>query len=396
MPTIHKLEQKLLKVLLSAELYGITLNVKNIQTIQKQVEKKTRELEKEIFEIAGESFNYISSKQTSHILFEKLQIDPQGIKKTIYGFSTADKELQKLTQNHRIIDLILTARTMQKLTNTYLQKFLDLKDKEDKIYTTFSQTTVISGRLSSFNPNLQNIPKYQEFDLSSQTIFKASKSTSDLVFLDYSQIELRVLASLSQDKELIKAFENNEDIHSKTARELFNTQEVTRKQREIGKTINFSIVYGISDYGLSLVLKNSRHESKEFIDKFFNFYSGVKDYFDEQLQLVHKNRFAKTMLGRIAYIDFGSNFLQRKEAERQALNIRVQGTAAEICKLGMVEIFDFLNQNDLESIILLQVHDEIVVEVPREEKEYINTFKSIMEKCGRDLLKLPVLVDTKI
>lgn len=390
------IEMPLVLVLADMEESGINLNKNYLQKLSKQVEEKIKNLEEKIYKLAKEKFNVNSPKQLKEILFEKLKIPTDGIKKTKTGFSTAEEELIKLQPLHPIINLIQEHRELAKLDSTYLKSLPKLiNPNTKKIHTTFNQTITATGRLSSNEPNLQNIPTKTEEGRKVREAFTASPGFVLLGF-DYSQIELRLAAHISQDKKMITAFKDDMDIHSATAAHLNNIDltEVTKSMRREAKAVNFGILYGQGPHGLSQGAGISYFEAKEFIKKYFDTYVGIKKMIDKFIIDAQKHGFALTMFGRKRPLpDINSSMpMVRKSAERMAINTPIQGGAADLIKLAMIKVFELI-KDDKENIrLLLQVHDELIFEVKPDKIDYYTSkIKSVMQDTVS--LSVPVIVD---
>jgi DNA polymerase-1 len=388
-------EMPLIEVLASMECCGIKIDTRNLKAMAAELALKLNSLVKEIYQQAGEEFNLNSPKQLGHILFEKLGLPTQ--KKTKTGYSTDVEVLEKLAFAHPIIDLLLEYRTLAKLKSTYLDGLEPLvRDATGRIHTTFNQMVTETGRLSSSEPNLQNIPIRTEIGKKIRELFIPDSGFSCLMAADYSQIELRILAHISADAKLIEAFSQNEDIHTRTAAEVFNVppSEVTGAMRTKAKAVNFGIVYGISDYGLARDLKVSRKEAGEYIENYFAKYQGVKNYIEQVTLEAKKDGYVTTIFGRRRFLPDinSSNFNRRSFAERTAMNTPIQGAAADIIKMAMVKVYQVLKESALKSRLILQVHDELVLEIfPGEEETVAKIVKYIMEKIVT--LNIPVTAE---
>lgn len=388
------IELPLVYVLADMECCGMKVDRKALEDFGSRLDEKITSLALRIYELAGEEFNINSPKQLGVILFDKLGL--KGGKKTKTGRSTSAEVLEKLKGQSEIVDRVLEYRTYTKLKSTYCDGLLAvLDDKTDKIYSTFKQTITATGRISSAEPNLQNIPIRLELGHLLRKVFVPENS--DYVFADgdYSQIELRVLAHLSGDETLIKAFKNNEDIHALTASSAFGIplDEVTPAQRKDAKAVNFGIVYGISAYSLSQDLEISVAEAKRYIQGYFNRYPGVKIYLDKAVEEAKKRGYSLTAYNRIRPIPEinSGNFNLRSFGERVAMNSPVQGTAADIIKIAMINIHRRMKSEGLRSRLLLQVHDELLIEAHKDEKDYINKLlKEEMEGAAKLLVPLSV------
>ncbi|SFM07523.1 DNA polymerase I [Pelosinus propionicus] len=394
----NEIELPLIEVLSVVENHGIKVDREYLQIMSVEIGAKIELLLTKIYQYAGETFNVNSPKQLGVILFEKLHLP--AMKKTKTGYSTDAEVLEKLAGQHAIVDTILEYRMLAKLKSTYLDGMADLVSRAtDRIHTTFNQMVTATGRLSSSEPNLQNIPIRTEMGKKIREIFIPGAGYDYLMSADYSQIELRVLADMSGDANLIESFAKEQDVHTRTAAEVFEVpmEEVTSELRSRAKAVNFGIVYGISDYGLSRDTGVSRKEASQYIENYFTKYNGVKTFMDRAVSEAHQQGYVTTLLGRRRYLpDINSkNFNQRSFAERTAMNTPIQGTAADIIKKAMVDVYRALKKEKLQSRILLQVHDELVLEVPSDEVEQVSRIvKEAMEKSL--ILKVPLVVDVKI
>ena len=369
----YRIEMPLMKVLAKMELAGISLDKECLKKESLELENDLKNLEKKIFEFSGEEFNLNSPKQLGEILFEKLKIDAKAKKTKTGQYSTSEEVLQKLESKHEIIKHILEYRTYQKLKSTYVDALpMQVNEKTGRIHTNFMQTVAATGRLSSVNPNLQNIPIRTLRGQQVRAAFIASEGKK-IISADYSQIELRLIAEISGEKNMIEAFQKGEDIHASTAAKLFNIplNAVTKLQRSQAKTVNFGIIYGVSSFGLSEQTGLSRTEAKQMIDAYFETYPRLKEYMNEQIMTARKNRYVETILGRKRYLkDINSaNFVVKGHAERNAINAPIQGSAADIIKLAMINIDRELENQKMETKMLLQVHDELIFETPTDEIE---------------------------
>ncbi|MBW2467054.1 MAG: DNA polymerase I [Deltaproteobacteria bacterium] len=382
------LETPLVPILADMELAGIRVDTRLLQELSLEFGKKLAELEKEIFKLAGEEFNINSTRQLGEILFDKLKL-PHG-RKTKTGYSTDVKVLEKLSF-HELPQAVLVHRNLSKLLSTYVEKLAGLVHPlTNRVHTSFNQTVTATGRLSSSNPNLQNIPVRTE---EGQRIRQAFVPEEGHVFLagDYSQIDLRVLAHYSQDKELLDAFCSGRDIHNQTAAEIFfvSPMLITPQMRRVAKTINFGIVYGMSSFGLASQLNLSRKEAQTFIDRYFKHYSGVQQFMEDIVKQAREDRYVTTMLNRIRLLpDINSSNRTRREfAERTAINTPIQGTAADIIKLAMIKVERELQKTSLKARMLLQIHDELVFEVPENE---IEQTEMLVKECMESVMELDV------
>ena len=388
-----KIEMPLVYTLSDMEKEGIAIDADALKEYGENLAVSIDKIEKEIYEEAGETFNINSPKQLGVILFEKLQM-PNG-KKTKTGYSTAADVLEKLAPDYPIVSKILEYRQLTKLKSTYADWLATFIAEDGRIHSTFQQTITATGRLSSTDPNLQNIPIRMELG---RLIRKVFLPREGYVFLDadYSQIELRVLAHLSQDEKLIHAYEENQDIHARTASEVFGIpmDEVTSTQRREAKAVNFGIIYGLSAFGLSQDLKISRKQAQEYIDRYFAMYPRVKEFLDGEVEKGKTDGYVKTMFNRIRPIPElkSSNFMQRNFGERVAMNSPIQGTAADIIKIAMVRVNMKLKEKQMKSRLLLQIHDELLIETHLDEFEEV---KEILqnEMMNAVSLRVPLNID---
>lgn len=390
-----ELEMPLSLILADMESTGIKIDLQRLRNMGEDINGQLVQIEKRIFELAGEAFNINSPKQLGIILFEKLQLP--AIKKTKTGYSTSADVLEKLENEHDIIGKILHYRQLGKLQSTYIEGLLKVVNPEnDKVHTRYNQALTQTGRLSSTDPNLQNIPIRLEEGRKIRQAFIPSEQDWVIFAADYSQIELRVLAHIADDAKLIEAFKEGLDIHTKTAMEVFHVSqdEVTANMRRHAKAVNFGIVYGISDYGLSQSLNITRKEAGKFIEKYLESYPGVKNYMEEIVQDAKQKGFVSTLLQRRRYLPeiTSRNFNIRSFAERTAMNTPIQGSAADIIKKAMIEMAARLDEEGLKTRLLLQVHDELIFEAPKEEIEILKEMvPEVMEQAVQ--LKVPLKVD---
>lgn len=392
------IEMPLEYTLARMEEQGIKIDKQRIASLHDEYTAEANRLEDEIYGLAGEKFNINSPKQLGVILFEKLSLPV--IKKVKTGYSTNAEVLEALLDQHPIIELIMQYRGLKKLISTYLESMGALaEEKTDRIHTSFNQFVTATGRLSSSDPNLQNIPVRTEKGREIRSVFVPGEGYDYLLSADYSQIELRLMAHLSGDESMIAAFLHGEDIHRRTAAEVFGLplEEVTSEQRSHAKAVNFGIIYGISDFGLSKNIKVSREQAKEYIESYFARYPKIKAYMDGLIEEARKTLATKTMFGRQRLLPDmeAKNFQRRSFAERTAINTPIQGTAADIIKLAMNKVEEVLEKKGLTSKLLLQVHDELVLEVPKEELEQVTKLvKDTME--GVVSLSIPLQVEVNI
>lgn len=368
----ENIEMPLVFVLYDMEKEGIRADGDKLKEYSRELAISINKIEKRIYEEAGEEFNINSPKQLGVVLFEKLQLPNE--KKTKTGYSTSAEVLDKLAPDHPIVADVLEYRQLSKLKSTYADGLINFIEQDGKIHTTFNQTITATGRLSSTDPNLQNIPIRIELGKLIRKVFLPEEGHL-FVDSDYSQIELRVLAHLSDDEKLIEAFKNGQDIHRSTASLVFDTpfDEVTDIQRRNAKAVNFGIVYGISAFGLANDLNIGRKEAQAYIDSYFEKYPKIKAFLDKTVSEAKEKGYIKTMFGRIRPIPelSSSNFMQRQFGERVAMNSPIQGTAADIIKIAMIRVHDRLLKENLKSKLILQVHDELLIETAEDEKEYV-------------------------
>lgn len=392
-----QIEMPLIPVLYRMEEKGIEVDVKALGTFSKELAKNITSLEKKIRDFAGEEVNVNSPSQLAHVLFETLQLSTKHIKKTKTGFSTAASELEKLMDEHEIVPLISEYRELAKLQSTYVEALPRQVAKDGRIHTTYNQTIAATGRLSSIDPNLQNIPIRTELGREIRKAFVAAKDCV-LVSADYSQIELRLVAILANDRPFIDAFNHGADIHTRTAAEVWEIAEadVSKDQRRAAKAINFGIMYGMGPRSLSRSTGLSMTEAKTFIEKYFNIHNAVREYLDTLKKKAHEDGFVQTSFGRRRYfpeIESGIQMLVAS-AERMAQNMPIQGTQADIVKMAMLSVDGWLKQSQLKANILLQVHDELVLEVVREDVDIVcKGLKEMMEGVAK--FEVPLIVEVK-
>ncbi|HKK63725.1 MAG TPA: DNA polymerase I [Bacteroidales bacterium] len=393
----NTIEMPLVRVLTDMEHHGVYLNTDVLEDVKKGLIKSIKKTEDKIYDLAGTTFNVGSPKQLGIVLFEKLKIDPNAKKTKSNQYSTSEDVLIKLKDKHEIIEEILSFRSAKKLLSTYVEALPKLiHNTTNRIHTSFNQTLVTTGRLSSNKPNLQNIPIRDDRGKEIRKAF--CKSSNEHIFLsaDYSQIELRLMAHLSHDQHMITAFNKNEDIHTATAAKIFKIQprEVTKEMRSKAKTANFGIIYGISAFGLAQRMNITRTEAKSLIEGYFKTYPAVKEYMDQCIDTARKNGYVQTMFGRRRYLQdiHSRNSIIRGNAERNAINTPIQGTAAEIIKLAMVNIHQAFNEQNIRSKMIIQVHDELNFDVLLHEKEDV---KKIVRKSMETavVLKVPLIVE---
>jgi DNA polymerase-1 len=371
-----EVEMPLIYVLADMERTGVKLNTSELSLYAEVLRTQLTGIEKEIIDLAGEEFNVSSPKQLGVILFEKLNIDPNVKMTKTKQYSTAEETLEKLQDKHPIIGKILEFRGLKKLLNTYVEALpLLINPQTGKLHTNYNQAIAATGRLSSTNPNLQNIPIRDENGRELRKAFIPSNSEHTFLSADYSQIELRIMAALSQDRQMIEAFANNEDIHSITASKIYKIplSEVTSDMRRKAKTANFGIIYGISAFGLSTRLNIPRTEAKQLIDGYFENFQDVKAYMDKSIEKARNMGYVETIMGRRRILnDINSaNSMVRGMAERNAINAPIQGSAADIIKVAMINIWKELRKQKLQSRMILQVHDELNFDVLIPELEQV-------------------------
>ncbi len=394
---LDEVELPLVRVLAAMELAGISIDVPYLNTMAKQLSQEATDLEQRIFEQAGETFNLASPKQLGPILFDNLKLVDKPKKTKTGQYSTAEDVLSTLAKDHYIVADILEWRSVQKLNNTYVSALPeDVNEQTQRIHTVYNQAVAATGRLSSNHPNLQNIPIRTPRGQQVRKAFVAKDEAHVLMAADYSQIELRIIASLSEDPNMLAAFQNKEDIHASTAARVFGVplDDVTREQRSQAKTVNFGIIYGVSAFGLSNQTTLNRTEAKALIDAYYESYPKLKAYMSEQVNFAREHGYVATVLGRRRYLrDINSrNAIVRGAAERNAVNAPIQGSAADIIKVAMLRIFDRLEAEKLKAKMLLQVHDELVFECPKNELDMLQSLvKTEMENAHK--LHVPLTVD---
>lgn len=392
------IEIPLLRVLADMELEGINLDQDFLSSLAGDLEADIKNLEAKIFEAAGEEFNIGSPKQLGEILFDKMKLVDKPKKTKTGQYSTAEDVLSYLAKDHEIIQQVLDYRGLSKLKSTYVDALPEqVEPASGRVHTDYMQTVAATGRLSSNNPNLQNIPIRTERGRQVRKAFVPKDKDHVLLAADYSQIELRIIAALSEETTMIEAFKNGEDIHASTAAKVFNVplDEVTREQRSNAKTVNFGIIYGVSAFGLSNQTDLSRSEAKELIDTYYKTYPKLRNYMSEQVDFAREHGYVQTVLGRRRYLKDinGSNQVVRGAAERNAVNAPIQGSAADIIKIAMINIHKKLAEGNYQSKMLLQVHDELVFDAYKPELEKLKTMiKSEMENA----YKLAVPLDVEV
>ena len=388
----NTIEMPLVEVLANMQYDGIFVDKNELMEFGNELKEKITVITNEIYELAEEKFNINSTKQLGEILFEKMKLPV--LKKTKTGYSTDSEVLEKLKKTHPIIEKILDYRQLVKLNSTYVDGMIPyINNKTGRIHSNFHQTVTATGRISSTDPNLQNIPTRFELGKKLRKVFKPEDNCI-YIDADYSQIELRVLAHISGDRNMIKAFKNGEDIHMQAASRVLNIpiEEVTKEERTKAKAVNFGIVYGISDFGLAEQIGVSRKQAKEYIDQYLNKYSGIKRFMDTIVEDAKDKGYVETLYNRRRYVPElkSNNYMVRKFGQRIAMNTPIQGTAADIMKIAMINVFNKLK--DMKSKLILQVHDELLIETyPEEEEKVKNILKKEMESVIK--LKVPLLVE---
>ena len=392
-----EVEMPLVPILHQMEENGIALDTDLLAQMSEDLAQEINKTESEVYAWLGHEFNLNSSQQLGNVLFKELKLPPS--RRTKSGYSTDAAVLESLRGTHPLVGYVIDYRQLSKLKSTYVDALPSLVDPNTgRVHTSFNQTVTATGRLSSSNPNLQNIPIRTDIGRKIRQAFIAPGDGYILIAADYSQVELRVLAYLSQDTNLLSAFANDEDIHASTAAQVFNvaSKEVTPEKRRIAKVVNFGVIYGMSDYGLQQATSLSRQEAADFIESYFAKYSRVKEYLDFTKQQAIEKGYVRTVLNRRRYIPEinSSNYQVRQAAERMSINMPVQGTAADIIKLAMIKIQNQLNEHNLKSKMILQVHDELLFEVPEEEIETITQLVQEIMPSAMEI-GIPLKVDMK-
>jgi len=395
----ERIEMPLIKVLLNMELNGVALNTEALDQFSVELKKELEQLEKEIHEMAGVEFNVGSPKQLGEVLFERMKIVDKPKKTKTKQYSTSEETMQQLQDKHPIVKKVLEFRSVKKLLTSYVESLPKLiNPSTGKIHTSFNQAIASTGRLSSYNPNLQNIPIREERGKRIREAFVPSDSNHILLAADYSQIELRIMAHLSGDAKMIEAFRENQDIHSSTAAKIFhldNPDQVTKEQRRKAKTANFGIIYGISAWGLSQRLNIPRKDANELINEYFKNFPDVKKYMDDRIEFARKNGYVETLEGRKRFLpDINSrNATVRGMAERNAINAPIQGSAADIIKIAMLDIYNSMQKINMKSNLILQVHDELIFDAHNSEVDKLKEM-AIDKMMHAYKLDVPLTVDT--
>lgn len=393
----NDIEIPLLRVLAAMEVEGINLDVNFLESLSGDLNADIERLTSEIYEEAGEEFKISSPKQLGEILFDKMKLVDKPKKTKTGQYSTAEDVLSYLAKDHDIIQKVLDYRGLSKLKSTYVDALPEQVAQDGRVHTDYMQTVAATGRLSSNNPNLQNIPIRTERGRQVRKAFVPRDENHTLLAADYSQIELRIIAALSEEENMIQAFTNGEDIHASTAAKVFNVplEEVTREQRSNAKTVNFGIIYGVSAFGLSNQTDLSRGEAKELIDNYYKSYPKLRNYMSELVDFARENGYVKTVLDRRRYLNGinSSNGVVRGAAERNAVNAPIQGSAADIIKIAMINIFEKLENSDYKTKMLLQVHDELVFDVPNTE---LDDIKKLIKTEMESAFKMAVPLDVEV
>lgn len=392
-----EVENPLINVLTAMEFEGIRIDTEALAELSIELENESKEIEKRVYEIAGVRFNLASPKQLGEVLFDKLKLDAKAKKTKTGQYATGEEVLSRLANEHEIARVILDYRQMVKLKSTYVDSLpLLINPKSGRIHTTYNQFVAATGRLSSVNPNLQNIPIRTDRGREIRKAFVPRDENHILLAADYSQIELRIMAEFSGDESMLEAFKNGRDIHATTAAKIFQVplEEVTSDMRRKAKTANFGIIYGISAFGLSQRLSIPRGEAKEIIDAYFKEFPAVKEYMDGVIEKARKDEYVETILGRRRYLrDINSrNQTMRGFAERNAINAPIQGSAADLIKVAMIHVHDWMKKQNLKSKMILQVHDELVFDAHKDEIELLKeNIPGLMSNAIK--MKVPVEVE---
>ena len=392
----NNIEMPVAQILAEMQWEGMYIDEKELIKYGNNLKEHIEELRIDIYKLADEEFNINSTKQLGVILFEKLGLKPS--KKTKSGYSTDVDALEKLKGEHPIIEKILEYRQLVKLNSTYVEGMIPfINVKTGRIHTFFHQTVTATGRLSSTEPNLQNIPTRTELGKKLRKVFKPAKGK---IFLDadYSQVELRVLAHMANDEIMVEAFNTNADIHTISASQVFKVpiEEVSKQLRSRAKAVNFGIVYGISEFGLAEQIDIKRNEAKQYIEQYLETYHGIRDYMSDIVESAKRKGYVETLFGRRRYIPelSSNNYMVRKFGDRAAMNTPIQGTAADIMKIAMIKVYNELKNRNLKSKIVLQIHDELIIETLIEEKEEVaKLLKECMESAAK--LSVPLTVEVE-
>ncbi|MBC6365665.1 DNA polymerase I [Algoriphagus sp. AK58] len=393
-----EVENPLIRVLTDMEFEGVRIDTECLTELSVALEQESKEIEKRVYELAGVRFNLASPKQLGEVLFEKLKLDPKAKKTKTGQYATGEEILSKLADEHEIAQAILDHRQMVKLKSTYVDALPTMiNPKTGRIHTTYNQFVAATGRLSSINPNLQNIPIRTDRGREIRKAFVPRDKDHVLLSADYSQIELRLMAAFSQDESMLEAFKNGRDIHATTAAKIFKVplEEVTSDMRRKAKTANFGIIYGISAFGLAQRLSIPRTEAKEIIDAYFTEFPAVKEYMDGAIEKARKHEYVETILGRRRYLrDINSrNMTMRGFAERNAINAPLQGSAADLIKVAMIHVHDWMKKEKIKSKMILQVHDELVFDAHKDE---VDLLKKHIPGLMSNAIKLPVPIEVEV
>ena len=394
----ENVENPLIRVLTAMEFEGVRIDTESLAELSILLEKESQEIEKKVYELAGVRFNLASPKQLGDVLFEKLKLDPKAKKTKTGQYATGEEILSKMANEHPIAEAILDYRQMVKLKSTYVDALPTMiNPKTGRIHTTYNQFVAATGRLSSINPNLQNIPIRTARGREIRKAFVPRDEHHVLLSADYSQIELRLMAAFSQDESMLEAFKNGRDIHSTTAAKIFKVplEEVTSDMRRKAKTANFGIIYGISAFGLAQRLSIPRGEAKEIIDAYFQEFPAVKEYMDGAIEKARKDEYVETILGRRRYLrDINSrNMTMRGFAERNAINAPLQGSAADLIKVAMIHVYEWMKKENLKSKMILQVHDELVFDAHKDE---VDLLKKNIPGLMSNAIKLAVPIEVEV
>jgi DNA polymerase-1 len=387
----NEVENPLVKVLTAMEYEGVKIDFKFLEEYSKQLEIEAKNFEERVYQEAGVRFNLASPKQLGEVLFEKLKLDPKAKKTKTGQYATREDVLLKLAAQNKIVDDILGFRELTKLKSTYVDALpAMINPKTGRVHTSYAQAVAVTGRLSSNNPNLQNIPIRTEKGREIRKAFIPRDENRILISADYSQIELRIVAAISGDPNMCDAFKNKKDIHTATAAKIYGIEEndVTKEMRYKAKSVNFGIIYGQGAFGLSENLGITRAEAKEIIDNYKKEFPNIQQYMDDQINFAKEHEYVETLMGRRRYLrDINSsNFTVRGYAERNAINSPIQGTAADMIKLAMIKIHNEMNQNKYESKMILQVHDELIFDAVMDETQEL---EKLILNCMKYALKLP-------
>jgi len=399
----EEIELPLEPVLSQMEMNGITIDIPYLNKLSKELKSTLEDIESKVYELAKENFNLSSPKQLGEILFEKLNLDKKKSRKTKTGWSTDAVVLERLIDEHEIIQHLIKHRTLSKLLSTYIDALPNLiNEKTGRVHTNFNQAATATGRLSSSNPNLQNIPARTEYSRRIRKAFLPERGCK-LLSADYSQIELRILAHLANEEILINAFQQKDDIHSLTARLIFNKKEINSDERRVGKTINFGIIYGISQYGLAKQINVSNHEAEEFLNSYFAKFPEIKVYMDNTIKFCRKSGYVNNIFGRRSHFNGinDKNFSVRNFQERAAINAPIQGSASEVMRLAMIRLDKKLSEEkNSNSKMLLQIHDELIFEIPKkDEKVMIKLIEKEMTSVAQSdyhSFSTPLTVDINV